>query len=60
MGMYQIFFFGNCVQLHVAHLSARAYGYFEVGGIMSLFAFSQVVTVGPFTLFRFSLLKSVA
>ena len=36
--------------------SVRAYGYFEVGRFMNLFAFSSVVVVGPLTLIKFLLL----
>lgn len=35
------------------------YGDFKVGGLMGLLAFSPVVVVGPFMLFRFPLLKPV-
>lgn len=50
-------FFGPCAQLEVAHWSARVCGYFEAGGFRSLFAFGLVVTLGPFTLIWFPLLK---
>lgn len=39
--------------------SVLAYGYFELGHLMSLFALSAVVTVGPFSLLRFPLLRPV-
>ena len=38
--------FGTCAWLQVAHWLVRAYGYFQVGGLMSLFAFSSVGPVG--------------
>ena len=37
-----------------------AYGYFKVGCLMSLFAFSSVVPMDPFDLMEFPLLKPVA
>ena len=40
--------------------SIRAYGYFEVGHLMSLFSFILVVTVGSSALLKFPLLKPVA
>lgn len=43
-----------------SHWSARASGYFEVGGLMGMFAFSPVGTVGPSTLLRLPVLKLVA
>ena len=58
--MHKIFLFGTCSQLSVVHWSARTNGYFEVGCLMSLFAYSPVVTLGPFTLLRFPPLRSVA
>lgn len=47
-------FLGTCARLQVAHWSAGAYSYFEVGHLRSLLAFSPVVvvTVGPSTLLR--------
>lgn len=39
--------------------SLRTYGYFEVGCLMSLSAFSLVVSVGSFAVLRFPLLKSI-
>ena len=58
MGMDRIFLLGTHAQLQVALWSARAL--FKVSCLMSLFAFSPVVTVGPFTLLRVPLLKRVA
>ena len=46
----------------IVHWSARVYGYFEVGRLMGLFVFSHEVgvTLGPFVLIKFLLLKPVA
>lgn len=38
----------------------RAYGSFEVGPFMSLFAFSSMVSLGPLAWIRFPRLKPVA
>lgn len=44
----------------VTYLSDSVCGYFEVSCLMSLSAFNLVVTVAPFTLLSFPLLKLVA
>lgn len=48
----------NCVPS--CNWSVRAYGYFEVGSLVSLFTMSLVVTLGPFLLIKFPLFRSVA
>ena len=40
--------------------SVRAYGYLEVGHLMSQFAISSVVTVDPFALITYLLFKFLA
>ena len=40
--------------------SVGAYGYFKVGHLISLLAFSSVVTVGPFVVLKFPGLKPIA
>ena len=50
-------FFGTCAWLSVAHWSARAYGCFEVGHLMSLLAFSSV-DCGPSYLTQLSITQA--
>lgn len=56
----ELSFVGTYAWLQEAHGSAKAFGYCEVGRSVSLTVFSPVATMGPFTLLRFPLLKSIA
>lgn len=49
-GHMECSFFGNFRTVPGCNWSVRVCGYFEVGCLMNLFAFSLVVAVSPFTL----------